>query len=140
MSPLWLGKAEPDGKKTRGEAAKGTKKVRRKRSERRSGDDRRRRGDRRRRKRDRHTRDLYRSDLDRHLWSWASSKTSRKKREQDKKTTERRRKVAGVVASAAGALGAAGISWFLYRKIRKEERDEDPISKQADLDEADFER
>jgi hypothetical protein len=132
MSPLWLGKAEPDGKKTRGEATKKSKKERRSGNDRRSGRERR-----SRRKRDRTKKPLYRDDLDRHLWSWAGSKPSRKKRE--KATAERKRKFAGVIASAAGALGAAGLSWFLYQKIRQEEQEEDPIARQADLDEADFE-
>jgi hypothetical protein len=123
MSPLRFRKADPNGK------AKGEK-ERRRGSDRRRSRERRRAGERRRRDGDRHTRELYRSDLDRHLWSWASSKTSRKKR--------KRRKATGVAASVAGALGAVGLSWFLYKKIRGEEREDDPIGEQVDLDEADF--
>jgi hypothetical protein len=34
---------------------------------------------------------------------------------------------------------AAGLSYFLYRRLREEEEPEDPEEGQADLDEADFE-
>ncbi len=132
MSPLRLRKADPNGK------AKGEKKERRRGSDRRKGRERRSRGQARGRDGDGHTRDLYRSDLDRHLWSWASSKTSRKKRKQKREAAERRRNATGIAASVAGALGAVGLSWFLYKKIRGEEREDDPINRQGDLDEADF--
>ena len=83
-------------------------------------------------------RDLYKTDLDRHLWSWASP-SAREKRRKEKQRRRRRRKFAGVVASAAGAVGAAGLSYFLYRRLREDDRPLDPIHSQADLDEADFE-
>lgn len=84
------------------------------------------------------TRDLYKTDLDRHLWSWASP-SAREKRRKEKHRRRRRSKLAGVVASAAGAVGAAGVSYFLYRRLREDERPPDPEHSQADLDEADFE-
>ena len=83
-------------------------------------------------------RDLYKTDLDRHLWSWASP-SAREKRRKEKQRRRRRRKFAGVVASAAGAVGAAGLSYFLYRRLREDDQPLDPIHSQADLDEADFE-
>jgi hypothetical protein len=43
-----------------------------------------------------------------------------------------------VVASAAGALSAAGLSYFLYKRLREDELPEDPDDAQGDLDEADF--
>ena len=81
--------------------------------------------DARRGKRDgrRHTRDLYKTDLDRHLWSWASP-SARKEREKKRRSRARRRKVAGFVASAAGMLGAAGLSYVIYRRLRKDEPDD----------------
>lgn len=86
----------------------------------------------------RSVRDLYKTDLDRHLWSWASP-SAREKRRKEKERRQRRRKFAGVVASAAGAVGAAGLSYFLYRRLREDDRPLDPVHSQADLDEADFE-
>ncbi len=105
--------------------------IRRRGRDRRTGKDRRKRGSRR-------TEELYQSDLDRHLWSWASP-ASAKKRRKEKARRERRRTVAGVVASAAGALSAAGLSYFLYKRLREDERPPDPDQAQGDLDEADFE-
>jgi len=111
-------------------------------TERRSGKDRSRsaKGRRKPKPRDndrRGIRDLYKTDLDRHLWSWASP-SAREKRRKEKHRRRRRRKVAGVVASAAGAVGAAGLSYFLYRRLREDDRPLDPVHSQADLDEADF--
>ena len=83
-------------------------------------------------------RDLYKTDLDRHLWSWAGP-SAREKRRKEKRRRRRRRKLTGVVASAVGAVGAAGLSYFLYRRLREDERPLDPVHSQADLDEADFE-
>ena len=83
-------------------------------------------------------RDLYKTDLDRHLWSWASP-SAREKRRKEKQRRRRRRKLTGVVASAVGAVGAAGLSYFLYRRLHEDERPLDPVHSQADLDEADFE-
>ncbi len=75
----------------------------------------------------RYVRDLYRSDLDRHLWALPvpkNNKKRRKKREHDK-----RRRAARLLASAAGALGAAGASYWLYHRIRKSKHgDADPQS------------
>lgn len=118
MSPLWLKKGEGD--------------------KRRRGKDRRTGRDRRKRRRDsrRSTSDLYQSDLDRHLWSWATPGDKRRRKEKSKR--ERRRRFAGVVASAAGALSAAGLSYILYRRLREDELPEDSDDVQ-DLDEADFE-
>ena len=79
-------------------------------------------------------RDLYKEDLDRHLWSWASP-SGRKERKRREKSRARRRKLARIVASAAGMAGAAGLSYFLYRKLRKNDRVEDPVSAQAEPDE-----
>ncbi len=120
MSPLWLKRSDRDS------------------DERRSGKDRRTGRGRRGRSRDgrQSTEDLYQSDLDRHLWSWASPGAKRRRKEKSKR--ERRRRLAGVVASAAGALSAAGLSYFLYRRLREDELPEDPDDVR-DLDEADFE-
>ncbi len=123
MAPLWLGKSKREGGAPTADG-----------KERRRGVDRRavgeRRGSRRRDGAGRgSTRDLYQSDLDRHLWSWASP--TKKKRRRAKAKRERRRKMAGMVA--------AGLSYFLYRRLREEEEPEDPEEGQADLDEADFE-
>jgi hypothetical protein len=118
------------------------------RKERRSGHDRRAGGDRRtappgerraagRRARGRRTRDLYKNDLDRHLWSWSSP--AAKQRRKKKKPRSRRRTMAGLLASAAGAAGAAGLSFFLYRKLREGEPPPDKADTGADLDEDDFE-
>jgi hypothetical protein len=108
--------------------------------ERRSGKERR-AGRERRKKRGRDSRrstsDLYQSDLDRHLWSWASPGAKRRRKEKSRR--ERRRRFAGVVASAAGALSAAGLSYILYKRLREDELPEDPEQAQGDLDEADFE-
>jgi hypothetical protein len=109
-------------------------------AERRSGSDRRTGRDRRDRgRRDgrRSTSELYQSDLDRHLWSWASPGAKKRRREKSKRA--RRRRFAGVVASAAGALSAAGVSYLLYKRLREEELPEEDNDALADLDEADFE-
>lgn len=111
-------------------------KERRDRVERRSGAERRAAG--RRDGRRRSIRDHYRNDLDRHFWTWASP-SARKRRRQERERRRRRKTALGLIASAAGALGAAGLSVFLYRKLREEdERPIDPAHAQADLDEADF--
>ncbi len=128
MSPLWLKRGDRDG------PPKGEGDERRSGGERRAGKERRKSG---RRDGRRSTSDLYQSDLDRHLWSWASPGTKRRRKEKSKR--ERRRRFAGVVASAAGALSAAGLSYFLYKRLREDELPEDPNDAQADLDEADFE-
>jgi hypothetical protein len=78
-------------------------------------------------------RDLYQSDLDRHLWSWAAP-SAKEKRRKEKRKQRRRRRFARIVASAAGAVGAAGLSYFLYRKLRRDDRREDPTHAQADLE------
>lgn len=94
------------------------KKERRRGRERRSGDAR------------SETHDLYQSDLDRHLWSWTTDKRGKKRRKR-----KRHRKAARLVASAAGMLGAAGLSYFLYRKLRKGGRRPDDVdSAQAESD------
>lgn len=104
--------------------------------ERRSGADRRKGRDRRVAAvaRDRSARDLYRSDLDRHLWSWPKAKTSKKKKA--KKTPSRRRSLVRIIASGAGMVGAAGISYLLYRKFRKKESDfkDDPLAVQGEVE------
>lgn len=75
----------------------------------------------------RYIRDLYRSDLDRHLWALPVPKNNKKRRK--KKERDKRRRAARLLASAAGALGAAGASYWLYRRIRKSKRgDADPQS------------
>ncbi len=128
MSPLWLKRSgRDDAPQDEGD-------------ERRSGRDRRASPERRgRSRRDgrRSTSDLYQSDLDRHLWSWASP--GAKKRRKEKSKRARRRRFAGVVASAAGALSAAGLSYILYKRLRESELPDDPEDAQGDLDEADFE-
>jgi hypothetical protein len=112
-------------------------------TERRSGYDRRSGRDRRaqlvasRHERRRRTRDLYKNDLDRHLWSWASPPAER--RRKVRKRRARRRTVAGIVASTIGAVGAAGLSVILLRTLREEDRPADPEHVEADLDEGDFE-
>lgn len=128
MSPLWLKRGDRDG------APKGEGDERRSGRERRAGKERRKRGGRDGR---RSTSDLYQSDLDRHLWAWASPGAKRRRKEKSKR--KRRRRFAGAVASAAGALSAAGLSYFLYKRLREDELPEDPDDAQADLDEADFE-
>ncbi|UCC72240.1 MAG: hypothetical protein JSV86_18025 [Gemmatimonadota bacterium] len=125
MSPLWL-KRTKDGLKER-----------RSGTDRRAGKDRR-KGHRRDGAGRRGTSELYQSDLDRHLWSWAIPAAA-KKRRKAKAKRERHRRIAGVVASAAGALSAAGVSYFLYRRLRENQLPEDPETAEADLDEADFE-
>ncbi len=110
MSPLWLKRGDRDG------PPKGEGDERRSGGERRAGKERRKSG---RRDGRRSTSDLYQSDLDRHLWSWASPGTKRRRKEKSKR--ERRRRFAGVVASAAGALSAAGLSYFLYKRLREDE-------------------
>ncbi len=81
-------------------------------------------------------RDLYRSDLDRYLWSWPKSKPSTKKRKKAKKAPSRRRSVVRILASGAGMVGAAGISYLLYRKLRNKESglEDDPLSAQAEVE------
>lgn len=122
MSPLWLKRRDREAED----------------DDRRHGDDRR-TGRKRRSRRDgrRSTSELYQSDLDRHLWSWASS--GEKQRRREKSRRKRRRRFAGVVASAAGALSAAGLSYILYKRLREDEPPEDPEQALGDLDEADFE-
>jgi hypothetical protein len=111
------------------------------RKERRSGRDRRadkdRRAGRDRRRQRRGIRDLYKTDLDRHLWSWARPGARKSGRAQDK-SKGRRRTLASLVASAAGTLGAAGLSYYLWKRLREPEEPADPEHAQADLDEADF--
>ena len=109
-------------------------------SERRSGHDRRSGKDRRstsratRHERRRETRDLYKNDLDRHLWSWTSAAAEQRRKQRKRKTKQR------TIAATVGALGAAGISVLLLRSLRKDDRrPTDPEDAEADLDEADFE-
>lgn len=64
----------------------------------------------------RYIRDLYRSDLDRHLWALPVAKNDKKRQKEREK---RRRRAKRLFASAAGMLGAAGASYWLYRRIRK---------------------
>jgi hypothetical protein len=110
---------------------------RRSSAERRSGKDRR-RSKAKRQRAGRSVRDLYKTDLDRHLWSWPVT-SAKKKRAKDRERRKRRRKFVGLVASAAGALGAAGLSYMLYRRLHEDEtRERDPDHAEADLDEADF--
>ena len=105
--------------------------------DRRSGRDRRAQPPTRRHGRRRRTRDLYKNDLDRHLWSWTSASAERRRKVQKRRS--RRRTVAGIVASAVGAFGAAGLSVLLLRRLREEELPPDPEHAEADLNEADFE-
>lgn len=112
-------------------------------TERRSGHDRRSGRDRRgaqpsdsRHERRRRTRDLYKNDLDRHLWSWTSPAAEERRKEPRRRA--RRRTVVGIVASTIGAVGAAGLSVILLRSLREEDRPADPEHAEADLDEADF--
>lgn len=105
--------------------------------DRRSGKDRRGKSPPRRHERRRRTRDLYKNDLDRHLWSWPSAATERKRKVPKRRV--RRRTVAGIVASTVGAVGAAGLSVFLLRRLRDVEPPPDPDHAEADLNEADFE-
>ena len=79
--------------------------MRRKR-ERRSGADRR-SGEERRWSGADDPRDLYQSDLDRHLWSWPTPSRRKRKRKG-------RFKRVGLIASAAGLIGAAG--YLFYRR------------------------
>ena len=110
MARSWLGTSERDRNSKRGT--------------RRDAGERRHRGGRRT------IRDLYKTDLDRHLW------TPRAKRDQEKKKRRRRRRtVAGLLASAAGAVG---LSFLLYRRLRKPARPYDPAHAEADLAEADL--
>jgi hypothetical protein len=120
MAPLKLGKLKGDGG-----APQAAKKERRSRRERRSGKERRSDGSRL------GIRDLYQSDLDRHLWSWASPSV-RKKRRKAQERRRRRRQLAGVLASAAGALSAAGLSYFVWRKLKKEDEPDDPEAAEGD--------
>ncbi len=120
MAPLKLRKPVGDGG-----AAQATKKERRSGNERRSGKD-------RRRQRTRlGIRDLYQSDLDRHLWSWARP-SARKKRRKQEERRRRRRQLAGVFASAAGALSAAGLSYFMWRRFKTGEQPEDPEAAESE--------
>jgi len=105
--------------------------------DRRSGRDRRAQSPTQRHGRRRRTRDLYKNDLDRHLWSWTSAAAERRRKVQKRRS--RRRTVAGIVASAVGAVGAAGLSVLLLRRLREEELTPDPEHAEADLKEADFE-
>lgn len=80
----------------------------------------------------RRTEDLYRTDLDRHLWTPRVRDGRRRRR--------RRRKLARAVASTAGMLGAAGLSYWLYRVLRDSDSDhedasDDPEAAQADVEE-----
>lgn len=110
MAPLKLGKPKGDGG-----APQAAKKERRGGKERRSSKERRRDGSRL------GIRDLYQSDLDRHLWSWASPSARKAKARR-----RRRRQLAGVLASAAGALSAAGLSYFMWRKFKRAGERDDP--------------
>ena len=85
-------------------------------------------------------RDLYKNDLDRHLWAWPKPRSARRKKKKAGKTSDgRRRRVARLVASAAGMLGAAGVSYLVYRRLRKRDGDfrDDPEAAEADADLAD---
>ena len=83
----------------------------------------RRMSDRRKAKGRLHMRDLYKTDLDRHLWAWPKSK----------KPARRRRTLVRLIASAAGMLGAAGLSYVAYKKLRKKgSKSPDPIAEQAE--------
>ena len=114
MARSWLGTSERDRNSKRG--------TRRDTGERRRSEG--------RRDGRRTIRDLYKTDLDRHLW------TPRAKRDQEKKKRHRRRRtVAGLLASAAGAVG---LSFLLYRRLRKPARPYDPAHAEADLAEADL--
>ncbi len=116
MSPLWLSKAR-NAKKADVEEHGGVE-------DRRSGKDRRTGRDRRDGHRQHGTRELYQSDLDRHLWSWTSPAAKKRRKARGKR--KRRRRFAGVVASAAGALSAAGLSYFLYKRLREDQLPADP--------------
>ena len=128
VSPLWLKRGDRDG------TAKGEGGERRSGRDRRTGKERRTRAGRDGR---RSTRELYQSDLDRHLWSWASPGAKRRRKQRSKRA--RRCRFTGVVASAAGALSAAGLSYILYKRLREDELPADPEGAEGDLDEADFE-
>ncbi len=128
MAVRWI--SGPDG-----DAKKAGSRDRRSGEARRSGKDR--PGSRGRHHR-RGIRDLYKTDLDRHLWSWVRPGARKKRREQTAQT-RRRRTLAGFLASAAGTLGAAGLSFYLWKRLRSPEKPADPEHEQADLDEADFE-
>ncbi|UCF18558.1 MAG: hypothetical protein JSU87_11480 [Gemmatimonadota bacterium] len=129
MAVRWI--SGPDG-----DAPKAKPGDRRSGEDRRSGKDR--RGSRGRRHHRRGIRDLYKTDLDRHLWSWVQP-GARKKRRQEAGQTRRRHTLAGLLASAAGTVGAAGLSYYLWKRLRTTEKSSDPEHEQADLDEADFE-
>ena len=93
-----------------------------KREKRKKGSDRR-MSDRRKAKGRLHMRDLYQTDLDRHFWAWPKSK----------KPAGRRRTMVRLIASAAGMLGAAGLSYVAYKKLRKKgSKSPDPIAEQAE--------
>ncbi len=74
--------------------------------------------------------DLYQSDLDRHFWAWGKKRARRRRG-----TKRRRRRLAKLVASAAGALGAAGLSYFLLKRRHRDERPDDPEAAQGMSDE-----
>jgi hypothetical protein len=131
MVSLRLFKRDDDG------APEGARTERRSGHDRRSGRDRRAERPPRRHERRRRTRDLYKNDLDRHLWSWTSAAAERRRKVRKRRT--RRRTVAGIVVSTVGAIGAAGLSFLLLRKLRDEELPPDPEEAEADLNEADFE-
>ncbi|KPK79871.1 MAG: hypothetical protein AMS25_11115 [Gemmatimonas sp. SM23_52] len=124
MALLKLRKPEGDAG-----ASQATKDERRSVKERRSGEERRSGKDRRGDGSRLGIRDLYQSDLDRHLWSWASP-SARKKRRKAKERHKRRRQLTGVLASAAGALSAAGLSYFIWRRFKKGEQPDDPEAAQ----------
>jgi hypothetical protein len=124
-------------KKDDGSAAGRVPVERRSGYDRRTGKDRRGKSPTRRHERRRRTRDLYKNDLDRHLWSWTSAAAERKRK--TRKPRSHKRTVAGIVASAVGAVGAAGLSVLLLRKLRDAELPSDPEHAEADLNEADFE-
>lgn len=84
-------------------------------------------------------RNIYKHDLDRHLWSWSRSSRARVRNSDRRRKIRRRKKAAGLIASAAGALGAASLSFFLYRQLRDHDRSAAPEA-DADLDKADFDR
>ena len=119
--------ASDTDERVRGERRSVSQRGSRKKERRRGRD---RRSDDGRRTESSETHDLYQSDLDRHLWSWTTDKRGKKRRKR-----KRRRKAARLVASAAGMLGAAGLSYFLYRKLRKGDRRPDDVdSAQAESD------
>jgi len=91
--------------------------------ERRSGDDRRSGRDRRSGADSRESggdiHDLYQADLDRHLWSFGSGKGR----------TRRKRSPVRRVARILGALGVAGLSYYVYRRWLGDEAETDEETK-----------